>query len=109
MLVSRQRKPNFEARRNSGRPHHADKQRVEIGAVAALGRAGPYRIAVTPTGAGLVVAHSGDDEVVDCPRSREWVLDSACLLRGEFRDGSVKRHATVRLKETPESLRVNAG
>src|SRR5216683_7112697 len=30
MLIGRQRKTNFEARRNSGRPHHADKQRMEI-------------------------------------------------------------------------------
>src|SRR5713226_3607480 len=50
MLISRQRKTNFEACRDSGRAHHADKQRVEISAVATLGRAGPYRIAVAPTG-----------------------------------------------------------
>src|SRR5260370_19645786 len=54
MLISWQRKTNLEARRNSGRPHHADKQRVEISAVATLGRASPYRIAVAPTSAGLV-------------------------------------------------------
>src|SRR5258708_29031850 len=41
VLVSRQRKTNFEARRYSSRPHHTDKQRVEISAVATLGRAGP--------------------------------------------------------------------
>src|SRR5229473_1125282 len=75
MLIRRQRKTNFEARRNSRRPHHADKQRVEISAVAALGRARPYRIAVAPTGARLIVAQGGDDEVVDCPRFREWVLE----------------------------------
>src|SRR2546427_8733839 len=51
VLVSRQWKTNFEARRNSGRPHHADKQRVKISAVATLGRAGPHGIAVAPTGA----------------------------------------------------------
>src|SRR5260370_40521999 len=109
MWNGRRGKSNVEARRNSRRPHHADKQRVEISAVAALGRARPYRIAVAPTGTRLVVAHGGDDEVVDCPRFREWVLESACLLRGQVRDGSVKRDAAVRLKETPESLRVNAG
>src|SRR5467141_2410224 len=99
MLISRQRKTNFEARRNSGRPHHTDKQRVEISAVATLGRAGPYRIAVPPTGAGLVVAHRGDDVVVDCSRFRERVLDPTRLLRRELRDDSVERHAAVRFEE----------
>src|SRR6267143_4012219 len=97
MLIGGQWKTNFEARRNSGRPHHAYKQRVEISAVATLGRAGPYRIAVAPTGAGLVVAHRGDHVIVDGPRFLQRVLDSACLLRGEFRDDPLERHAAVRL------------
>src|SRR6266849_8505380 len=82
MLIGRQRKTNFEARRNSGRPHHADKQRVEISAVATLGRAGPYRIAVAPTSAGLVVAHRGDPVIVNCPRFGKRVLDTTRLLSG---------------------------
>src|SRR6266852_4202457 len=98
MHIRRQRKTNFEARRNSGRPHHADKQRVEIGAVATLGRASPYRIAVTPTSAGLIVAHGGDDIVIDCAPFRKWLLDSTGLLRREFRDNPLKRHAAVRLE-----------
>ena len=57
-------------------PHHADKQRVKIRAVATLGGAGPYCIAVAPPGAGLVVAHSGDDVVVDGPRFRKRGLGS---------------------------------
>src|SRR6267143_6914919 len=95
MLISRQRKTNFEARRNSDRPHHADKQRVEISAVATLGGAGPYRIAVAPAGAGFVVAHSGNDVVVDCSRFLQWILDSPCLLRSELRDDPLERDAAV--------------
>src|SRR5258708_18846205 len=33
MLIGEQRKTNFEPRKNSRRPHPADQQRVEIGAV----------------------------------------------------------------------------
>src|SRR5256884_7510211 len=106
MLISRQRKTYFEARRNSGRPHHADKQRVEISAVATLGRAGPYRISVAPAGAGLVVAHRGDNEVVDCSRFLQRVSDSTRLLRSELRDDSLEGHAAIRLKETLETWRV---
>src|SRR5260370_28363022 len=36
MLIIPQRKTNFEARRNSGRPHHADARPVQISAVAPL-------------------------------------------------------------------------
>src|SRR6266404_5841070 len=98
MLISRQRKTNFEARRNSGRPHHADEQRVEISAVATLGSAGPYRIAVAPAGAGFVVAHSGNDVVVvvDCSRFLQRILDPPCLLRSELRDDPLERDAAVR-------------
>src|SRR5258708_32706783 len=99
VLISRQWKTNFEARRNSGSSDHTDKQGVEMSAVAALGGASPYRIAVSPTGAGLIVAHGGDDVVVDCARFRDWVLDSTCLLRRKFRDGPLKRHAAVWLEE----------
>src|SRR5712664_759718 len=106
MLISGQRKTNFEARGDSGRPHHADKQRVEISAVAAFGRAGPYRIAGHPTGAGLVVTHRGDHVVVDCSRFLQWVLDTTRLLRREICDDPLERHAAVRLKETWENRRV---
>src|SRR5260370_12293558 len=109
MLIGRQRKANFEPRRNSGRPHHADKQRVEIRAVATPARASPYCIAVAPTGAGLVVAHGGDDVVVDCSRFPQRLSDPKRLLRTELRDNSLKRHATVRLKETLETWRVYSG
>src|SRR5260370_42230656 len=91
MLISRQRKTNVEARRNSDRPHHADKQRVEISALATLGGAGPDRIAVATTGAGLVVAHRGDDVVVDCSGFLQRGLNPTRLLRSEFRDDSLER------------------
>src|SRR5271169_3555410 len=81
VLIRRQRKTNLEARRNSGRPHHADQQRVEIRAVATLGSAGPYGITVAPTGAGLVVAHSGDDVIVDCSCFLQGISDPTRLLR----------------------------
>src|SRR5260370_15582878 len=105
MLISGQRKTNFKARRNSGRPHHADKQRVEISAVAAFGRAGPYRIAVPPTGAGLVVTHRADHVVVDCSRFLQWVLDTTRLLRRDICDDPFERHAAVRMQETWEDRR----
>src|SRR5260370_42637854 len=54
-----------------------------------------FRIAVSPTWAGLIEAHGGDDVVVDCARFRDWVLDSTCLLRREIRDGPLNRHAAV--------------
>src|ERR1700681_730379 len=76
MLIRRQGKTDFETGRNSGGPHHPNEQRVEIRAVAALGSASPYRVAVSPTGAGFVVAHGCDDVVVDRACFREWLLDS---------------------------------
>src|SRR5260370_16870488 len=80
MLIIRQRKTNFEACRNSGRSHHTDKQRVEVRAVATLGRAGPDRITVAPAGAGLVVAHRGDDVLVDCSPFLHRTLNSPLLF-----------------------------
>src|SRR5580704_107357 len=99
MLIRRQRKPDFEARRNSRRAHHADKQRVEIGTVATLGGASPDSITVTPACAGLVVTHRSDDVVVDGARFREWILKSFCLLGRKIRYDAVKRDAAVWLQE----------
>src|SRR5712692_325552 len=47
-LVLRQRKADLEPGWNTGGAHHPDEQRVEIGAVAALGRAGPNGVAAAP-------------------------------------------------------------
>jgi hypothetical protein len=57
----RQRETHFEARGNAGRAHHADEQRMEVRAVAALGGASPDGVAAAPAIAGFVVAHVGDD------------------------------------------------
>src|SRR6267154_2258823 len=48
VLIRRKRKANLEARGNSRRPHHPDKQRMKIRAVAALRGASPNRIAISP-------------------------------------------------------------
>src|ERR1700719_4742319 len=70
VLIRGQWKANLEARRNSRRPHHADEQRMEIGAVAPLGPARPDRIAVPPARSRFVVAHGGDHVIVDGARFR---------------------------------------
>ena len=70
MLVRRQGKSNFKARRNPLGTRHGDEQRMKVGAVALLGIAGIEHIAVSPARAGLVVAHGGEHVIVD----------GACLL-----------------------------
>ena len=61
----RQREPNFEASRNALRSRHGDEQGMEVSAIAFLGIAGVENVAVAPSGPGFVVAHGGEDVVVD--------------------------------------------
>src|SRR5215469_5717065 len=75
---------------------------MEIHAIALLGCARPNRIAVTPSGTGLVVAHSGQNIVVNSPSLCERLLDPSCFLCGKLRDLSLEGHETVRLKKALE-------
>src|SRR6266478_6853847 len=68
VLVGREGEADLEARRNVLRTRHRHEDGVEVGAVAALGVAGPKCVAVSPPGAGLVVSHGGKDVVVDRAR-----------------------------------------
>src|SRR5712664_2155310 len=72
---------------------------MEIRAISALRRARPDGIAVSPSGSGFVVAHGGDHVVVDGARFRQWILNSACLLRGKFSNHSLERHKAIRPQE----------
>src|SRR5713101_8603542 len=75
-LVLRQGKADLEAGGDAFEAHHADKHRVEVGAVAALGRAGPDGVTAAPALARLVIAHRGDHIVVDLSRFLERVADA---------------------------------
>src|SRR5260370_36277076 len=89
VLIRGKRKANLEARRNSRRSHHADEQRMEIGAIPALGGARPDRIAGSPAGSGPSAAHGGDHVVVDSGRFRKGILKSACRRRVMFSENSL--------------------
>ena len=45
------------------------------------------------------VSSNGELHTIVVMRLREWLLDSTCLLRREFRDNPLKRHAAVWLEE----------
>src|SRR5205807_7435509 len=102
MLVGREREPDFETRWNSRGSEHANEKGVEIGAVAAFGRARPNRIAVAPARAGFVIAHSSFHVVVDGSGFCERLLDPFGLLGGEIGNHSLNRHQAIRLKEAWE-------
>jgi len=55
----------FQNGPNAGGTHHADEKRMEIGAVAALCRASPDGVAAAPAFAGFVIAHGGEDVIVN--------------------------------------------
>src|SRR5690349_6603537 len=71
---------------------------MKVGAVAALGGAGPDGVAASPAFAGLVVAHGGDNVIVDVAGFLERIGDAGGLLAGKFGDGVVERHELVRLQ-----------
>src|SRR6516162_10726948 len=100
MLILGQRETNLESRGNAGRAHHADQQRVKIGAVAAFGSASPDSIPVTPACAGLVVTQRDDHVVVDGAGLGERVRQPAGLLRRKLFNGSLERNEAVGLEET---------
>src|ERR1700756_510383 len=100
MLILGQRETNLEPRRNAGRTHHADQQRVKIGAVAAFGSASPDSIPITPACAGLVVTQGGDDVVVDGAGLGERVRQPVGLLRRKLINSSLERNEAVGLEKT---------
>jgi len=65
LLVGGKREPDLEACWNALRTGHGDEQRMEISAVALLGVAGIEDITAAPTGARFVVAHGGENVVVN--------------------------------------------
>src|SRR5947209_14265137 len=65
ILVFRQRETDLEFRWNVLRPGHGDKHRMEVGAVAAFGVAGPQRVSFAPAAAALVIAHGREGIVIE--------------------------------------------
>src|SRR5207245_11779181 len=55
LLVRKQRKPDFKSRRDTLRPRHGDKERMEVGTIAPLRIASPNHVPVPPVRAGLVI------------------------------------------------------
>src|SRR5258705_12064700 len=68
VLIRRQWKADLEARGNSCRPHHPDKQRMKIRAIASFCAASPDRITVAPARARFVVTHGHDQVVITYAR-----------------------------------------
>src|SRR5215471_18681876 len=69
-LVRRKRKPDLEPAGDLLRARHRDKERMKVGTVAPLRVARPESVAVSPAGAGLVIAHVG----------QRVIVERACLL-----------------------------
>ena len=84
------RETDFEPGGNARSAHHADEQRVEVGAIAALPAAGPYGVAAAPALTGLVVAHGGKDVVVDVASLGKCGRVPGGVLLGEIGDDTVK-------------------
>src|SRR5260370_5834320 len=64
-LALGQGETDFKSSGNAGRTHHADEQRMEICAVAPRGSASPDGVPAAPALAGFVIAHGGENLVVD--------------------------------------------
>src|SRR5580698_3623076 len=83
---------------NSGGARQADKKRVKVGAVSALGVAGPDDVAVAAAGRSLVVGHVGDHVIVN----RAGLIEISSLAGnhrgGEFLDAFIERHQAVGLQ-----------
>src|ERR1700720_4625941 len=73
---------------------------MEVGAVAVLGSAGPDGVAAAPAFAGFVVAHGGDDVIVNVAGFLERRGVSGGLLAGKFGDGAVEGDEFVGFKIT---------
>src|SRR5271157_2700828 len=108
VLVLGKREADVEARGNTVSAQHADKRRVEIGAVAVLGIAGPHRVSTAPTGARLIVAEGCKQVIV----SSFGFGDAPCLtagnLLGEDLDFAVGWDELVRLNEASHRRRYRA-
>ena len=91
MFIGRKRESDFEACRGPLRTGHGDEQRMEIGAISLLGIASVKHVTVTPSCAGLVIAHGGENVVVDrsrlIQRSGYALGDFDCQVGGKPGDG----------------------
>src|SRR4029077_16183996 len=94
----RQWETDFEASWNSGRPHHANKKGMKIGAVATLRGTRPYGVASAPSFAGLVIAHGSDDVIVDVTGFLNWRGITGGMLPGKLGDRAGERNYFVGLQ-----------
>ena len=90
-----ERETDFEARGDARSAHHANEERVEIGAIAALGSAGPNCVAAAPTFAGLVVMHGGNDVVINVARFGKIRGIARSLLLGQLGNHAVQGNKPV--------------
>ena len=97
-----ERETHFEACRNAGGTHHADEKGMEVGAVTALGGASPDGVAAAPAFAGFIVAHGGDDVLVNVASFLDLSGVARSVLLGEAGDGATEGHEFVGLKVTVE-------
>src|ERR1700692_1283009 len=81
---------------------------MKVGAVAVLGGAGPNGVAAAPAFAGFVVAHGGDDVIVNVAGFLGRGGVAGGLLVGEFGDGAVEWNELVGF-EIPLHERVGGG
>src|SRR5262249_49949433 len=94
----RQRQAHGEAGGNADGASHADRQRVKIGTVSALGIAGEKGVASTPAGTALVVFHQTHDLVVDSPGLFGIAVQATNRILGERSDWSVERDERLSLQ-----------
>ena len=98
MLVRWQGEADLEARRNALRSGHGDEERMEVGAVAFLSIAGVEYVATSPSGSRFVVAHGGENVVIDGARFVEVPTLALCDIGSEIRGQTGNRHQSVGLK-----------
>src|SRR5260370_24282588 len=97
-LALGQGETDFKSRGNARRTHHADEQRMEIGAVAPLGSASPDGVPAAPPLTGFVITHGGENIVVNMTS----LLDGCGVTGGAFLvnlgDHAVERNNFVRVQ-----------
>src|SRR5271157_6086990 len=108
VLAFRQREADVEPGGNVVSTQHADERRVEIGAVAVLGVAGPNRIPSAPTRTRLIVAEGSKKIIVGGFGFGDAPGLAASDLLSEDLDFTVGWDQLVRLNEASHRRRYGA-
>src|SRR5579871_4150795 len=101
----RQGKANIKARRDFFSAGQSHEKRMEIGAIAMLGIAGPDRVASTPACSGFVITHVMENVVVKRVSLFDFAFFPLGILLSNLRNDAASRHQAVWLDKSHQTYR----